>query len=348
MGAAKIRVGLVGYGHAGAVFHAPLIRAAARLELAAVATGREERVARDLPGVRRAAGPAELFTDPSIDLVVIATPNETHRALALAALDAGKHVVVDKPLANSAREAEELILRARARGRTLSAFQNRRWDGDFLTVKRLIDEGALGSVEHYESRFDRFRPEIKPGWREKAGAGAGLLYDLGSHLIDQALVLFGMPEAVDAEIVARRPDAEVDDYFLVTLSYGARRAILGASMLAREAGPRFLVRGAAGSFVKRGLDPQEEALKAGRVPEGANWGQDAPELYGTLTTSVGARPLVTSPGAYPEYYARLAASLLDGEALAVPADDARRALVVLEAARLSATEKRIVPLRPEK
>jgi scyllo-inositol 2-dehydrogenase (NADP+) len=313
----EVAVGVIGYGHAGAVFHAPLIQAEKRLRLSAVATSRPV----ELPGVRRVGSPAELFADPGIDLIVIASPNETHHALALAALDAGKHVVVDKPLANSAREAAELIARAAARGRTLSVFQNRRWDGDFLEVRKLIEEGTLGLVSHYESHFDRFRPTPKPGWREEAKPGSGLLYDLGSHLIDQALVLFGMPEEVSAEIEIQRPGVLVDDYFRLVLRWGARRAVLGASMLARDPRPRFEVRGSARSFVTHGLDPQEEALKAGVRPGGPGWS-----------------------GAYPEYYARLAACLLDGGPIPVEADDARRALTVLEAARLSAAEKKPVAL----
>jgi scyllo-inositol 2-dehydrogenase (NADP+) len=339
-----MRVGLIGYGHAGAVFHAPLIRAAGRLELCAIATSRTEAIARDLPGVRRAASAAELLADPDIDLVVVATPNETHRALALAALDAGKHVVVDKPLAVSSREASELIAFAKAHGRTLSVFQNRRWDGDFLTVKRCIGEGLLGNVFHFESHFDRFRPALKAGWREEAKDGSGLLFDLGSHLIDQALVLFGIPDAVTADVESQRPGARVDDYFHLILHWGARRAVLHASMLAREPGPRFLIHGDAGSYVKYGLDPQEEALKAGRRPGGDDWGREAPERFGTLTNGDGARRLETLPGKYLEFYEGMAACLLDGAPVPVAADDARRALVVLEAARLSAAERRTVAL----
>jgi scyllo-inositol 2-dehydrogenase (NADP+) len=330
MGSGKIRVGLIGRGGAGKVFHEPLIRACPRLELAGPAAGR--------------GGARELLDDASVELIVIATPNETHRELALAALDAGKHVVVDKPLAVSSREAQELIARAAARGRTLSVFQNRRWDGDFLTVKRLLDEGVLGDVESFESRFDRYRPAPKPGWREEVKAGSGILCDLGSHLIDQALVLFGAPESVTAEIERQRPDARVDDYFRVVLNYGECRVVLGASMLAREPGPRFSVRGDAGSYVKHGLDPQEEALKSGRRPGGGDWGREAPERFGTLTGQDGARRFETVPGNYPKFYEEMAACLLDGAPVPVAADDARRALVVLEAARLSASEKRTVAM----
>ena len=272
----RLKVGLIGYGHAGSIFHAPLIQAESRLELSVVATSRHSRVTHELPGVRCAPSPADLIKDEGIDVIVVASPNETHRELALAALDAGKHVVVDKPLANSSREAEEMIAAAARAGRTFSVFQNRRWDGDFLTVKSLIEAGSLGCVTYYEARFDRHRPQIKVGWREQEKAGSGLLYDLGAHLIDQALNLFGPPESVAADVEIQRPGALVDDYFRVTLQYGPMRAVLGASMLAPEPGPKFLVRGDGGSFEKYGLDPQEDALKAGRRPGGADWGRDRP------------------------------------------------------------------------
>jgi scyllo-inositol 2-dehydrogenase (NADP+) len=335
MTAQFIRVGLIGYGHAGSIFHAPLIGAEPRLELGAVATSRREQVERDLPGVRCAPSSANLFGDESIDLIVIASPNETHRELALAALRAGKHVVVDKPLANSSREAAELIEAAARAGRTLSVFQNRRWDGDFLTVKRLIADGSLGRLSYYEARFDRYRPQIKAGWREEEKEGSGLLFDLGSHLVDQALNLFGPPDGVSGVVERQRPGVRVDDYFRVELSYGPMRVVLGASMLAQTPGPKFLVRGDAGTFEKYGLDSQEDALKWGRRPGGDGWGRDSADHYGTLTTADASRRIETLPGSYQDYYAGLAACLLDGAPNPVPAEDAKRALSVLEAARRS-------------
>jgi scyllo-inositol 2-dehydrogenase (NADP+) len=347
MTAERLKVGLVGYGHAGSIFHAPLLRAEPRLELSAVATSRHSQVGRDLPGARCVLTPAELFADGSIDLIVIASPNETHRELALAALQAGKHVVVDKPLANSPREAGELIDAAARAGRTLSVFQNRRWDGDFLTVKSLIEGGALGRAGYYEASFDRYRPQIKTGWREQEKEGSGLLFDLGAHLIDQALNIFGLPQSVTANVERQRTGAIVDDYFRLGLRYDSRLIMLHASMLAPEPGPKFVVRGDAGTFEKYGLDPQEDALKAGRRPGDADWGRDRTENHGTLTTAAGVRRVETIPGAYQDYYAGLAACLLDGGPNPVPAGDARRALVVLEAARLSAVERRPILLTPE-
>lgn len=328
----RLGVGLIGYGHAGSIFHAPLLRAEPRLELRAVATSRQEQVARDLPDVACVHSPRELLADPSLELIVVATPNETHRDLALAALSAGKHVVVDKPLANSSREADELIAAAARAGRVLSVFQNRRWDGDFLTVKRLLAEGRLGRVHSYEARFDRHRSQIKAGWREEEKEGSGLLFDLGAHLIDQALNLFGPPESVTADVEIQRPGARVDDFFRVVLKYGSMEAMLGAKMLG-EPGPKFRVRGEAGSFEKYGLDPQEDALKAGRRPGDEGWGRDRVENDGLLTTIDGAQRIETLPGAYEAYYAGVAACLLEGATNPVAGEEARRTLAVIEAAR---------------
>ena len=341
MAGKRLKVGLIGYGHAGSIFHAPLIHAEPRLELAAVATSR------DVLGARRVSSPDELFQDGGIDLIVVASPNETHRAHALAALRAGKHVVVDKPLANSSQEAGELIAVAADAGRTLSVFQNRRWDGDFLTVKKLIKDGSLGKVDYYEAHFDRYRPQIKVGWREQGKEGSGLLFDLGSHLIDQALHLFGMPESVTAVVEKQRPGVLVDDYFRLELNGGSRKRVLQASMLSPEPGPKFLVRGGAGTFEKYGLDPQEDSLKVGVRPGAAGWGADRVENFGTLTTNDGERRIETAPGAYQAYYSGLAACLLDGAPNPVLPEDARAALRVLEAARLSASEKMPVELTPD-
>jgi scyllo-inositol 2-dehydrogenase (NADP+) len=199
-------------------------------------------------------------------------------------------------------------------------------------------------VDYYEASFDRYRPQIKTGWREQEKAGSGLLYDLGAHLIDQALNIFGLPNSVAATVERQRPGAMVDDYFRLELHYDSRQIVLRATMLAPEPGPKFIVRGSAGAFEKYGLDPQEDALKAGGSPGGVDWGRDRAANHGTLTTAAGVRRVETIPGSYQGYYAGLAACLLDGAPVPVAAEDARRALVVLEAARLSAAERRAVVL----
>ncbi len=278
-----LKVGLIGYGAAGSAFHAPLIRSVPRLELAAISTSRRDAAAL---GILVVPEPSAILTDPNLDLVVIASPNDSHFCLAEAALRAGKHVVVDKPLTVTADEADALIALAKERSRVLTVFHNRRWDGDFLTVQQLIGDGRsgpLGEVMLYEARWDRFRPAIKTGWRETSMGGGGLLADLGPHLIDQVLLLFGPPDTVSADIAVQRGGAKVDDYFELTLHYGQARALLSASNLVAAARPRFAVHRTRGSFVKHGLDPQEAALKLGVSPRAPDFGEEPPEAYGFLT-----------------------------------------------------------------
>ena len=336
-------VGLIGYGLAGSVFHAPLIRSIPGLHLAKIVTSRREQVAKDLPGIAAAAGIEDVFSDPAIDLVVMASPSAHHYDHARTALLAGKHVVVDKPLATTSRNASELIELAAARSRVLSVFQNRRWDNDFLTVQHAMKQGWLGKVFHYEAHFDRFRPQIKTGWREEPGLGAGILYDLGAHLIDQSLHLFGMPRAVTADIIAQRAGAKVDDYFHLVLDYFPLRVILHAATLVIQPGPRFTVHGDAGSFLKYGIDGQEEALKRGERPGDPDWGADSPEQYGQLTQAGGTpRKIETLRGGYERYYQALAACLEAGGPPPVDPRDSRDALIVIEAAQRSAAERRTV------
>jgi scyllo-inositol 2-dehydrogenase (NADP+) len=288
---------------------------------------------------------AELFADPAIELVVISSPTPTHYEVARAALHAGKHVVVDKPFATSVREAEDLIALAESKDRSLSVFQNRRWDNDFLTVRKVITEGQLGVIYHYEAHFDRFRPQIKGGWRDQPAKGAGLLYDLGSHLIDHALQLFGLPRAVTADVFSQREAAATADYFHLVLDYGQRRAILHAATLVREPGPHFLIHGDGGSFLKYGIDSQEDALKAGVRPGDPRYGEDDPANYGQLTAADGSRRTVpTLRGGHQQYYAAMADHLLHGAPIPVDAADSRDGLIIIEAASRSAAERRTVAI----
>ncbi|UPG91290.1 oxidoreductase [Luteibacter aegosomaticola] len=340
-----IPTGLIGYGTAGAFFHAPLIAAAEGLRLAAIGSRRIEEISRDFPEARAYENPQDLISDPSLQLIVIASPNDTHAPLARAALEAGKHVVVDKPFTLNTAEAQALIALAAEKRRLLSVFQNRRWDNDFLTVRRLVEDGRLGEVVYFEAHFDRFRPEIKQGWRETQVAGSGLLYDLGAHLIDQALVLFGVPQAVTADVTKQRAAAKVDDYFHVVLDYGHRRAVLHASVLVRDPGPRYLVHGDGGSFVKYGIDGQEAALREGKRPGGTGWGEDDPALFGRFTDADGTTTLIdTLPGRYTEYYEGVATAIRGEGDLPVSAQEARDVIRVIEAAQISARERRTVPL----
>ena len=326
-----IRVGLVGRGNAGTVFHAPLIRAVPALELAAIAGSADAQ---------------ETMADPAIDLIVVATPNETHVPLARAALEAGKHVVIDKPFALSTAEADALIDLAEAKGRRLSVFHNRRWDGDFLTVRRAVEEKRLGDILLFEAHWDRFRPQPKPGWREGEGEGAGLLFDLGPHLIDQALMLFGMPEAVFADVRVQRQGAVADDYFSLTLfCRGGRRVVLGASNLVAAPRPRFALHGSGGSLIVRGLDTQEAALKAGESPLAEAFGAAGDALRVTFTGADGrSEDLPVLPGRWLSYYEAMAAAVCGEGPVPVDPADARAGLRLIEAARASAAQGKTIRL----
>ncbi|GJF30192.1 oxidoreductase [Kitasatospora sp. NE20-6] len=338
------RVGLIGYGLAGSAFHAPLIASTPGLQLAAVVTAnpdRRDRLRRVHPGAQPVDTPEQLLArGDELDLVVVASPNRTHVPIAGAAVAAGIPVVVDKPLAGTAAEAAALCDLAEQAGVMLSVFQNRRWDGDFLTARRLLEEGVLGRVHRFESRFERFRPKPKPGWRELADPAevGGTLYDLGSHLVDQALTLFGPAESVYAEIETLRDGAVVDDDAFVALTHASGvRSHLWTSALAPLGGPRLRVLGDTAGYVKFGMDPQEDDLRAGRHPgDGRPWGADDPASYGTLGTDEGAARTPTDPGDYPAYYAGVAAALATGGPPPVDPRDAVATLAVLEAARGSA------------
>ena len=335
-----INVALFGYGLAGRCFHAPLIAVEPRMRIARVVSSRHEQVARDFPDAVVSTDAAATIAADDIDLVVIATPNKTHAPLTREALLAGKHVVVDKPFVAEAGEGSDLIALARERGRMLSVFHNRRWDGDFLTAARLVREGRLGEVMHAEFRWDRFRAEIRDGWREIPNEGNGVLADLGPHLIDQALQLFGVPDTVTGDVAHQRTDTLVDDYFELTLHYGARRVILSASTLIAEPRPRFALHGLAGSFVKNGIDPQEALLRAGGSPLDADYGFDAPGDYGVLTDAIGRHTVPTERGDWPAYYAKVAHAILDGALPPVDPADAVTGLAIIECARRSAEEGR--------
>jgi len=345
----ELRVALIGFGLAGRVFHAPLLDATSGLRLASIVTSdpsRQGEARARYPDAKVLERVDDLWsTAPDHDLVVVATPNRSHAPLALAALDAGLPVVVDKPFAPTAAEAESILDAARQRGLLLSVFQNRRWDGDFLTVQRIVADGAVGPVVRFESRFERWRPERDPtAWRERGdpGEGGGLLLDLGSHLVDQAVVLFGLPTHVYAEVEQRRDGAEVDDDTFVALSHAnGVRSHLWCSTVSRLLGPRLRVLGLHGAYEKQGLDGQEPALAAGGRPDAADWGREPEERWGTLATGDGERRVETTAGAYPAYYAGIADSLRTGAPPPVDPADAIAVLRVLEAAARSARSRTV-------
>jgi predicted dehydrogenase len=328
------------------------------LSLASIVTSNEERVAQArsaYPHARVIPTADDLLaTADEHDLVVIAAPNRHHASLALAAIDAGLHVVVDKPLAPTLDEARRIAEAASAASVVASVFHNRRWDGDFLTLRRLLDDGALGDLLRFESRFERWRPEVDLGkWREGGTPedAGGVLFDLGPHLIDQALELLGPARSVYAEVREVRPGAEVDDDVFVALEHeSGARSHLWATMVAAHVGPRFRALGSGAAYVKYGLDVQEEALRSGAGPSDPGFGEEPREAWGVLGTDESSEPVPTEPGRYVEYYAlmeraiRRRADADPGEPPPVPLAAGIETLRIIEAARTSAAERTVVPL----
>lgn len=342
-----IRVGLIGYGMAGRVFHAPLIRAVQTLELKAIATSRTEEVAALDPAIVCVSDADAIFVDPTIDLVVIATPSATHADLAERALRSGKHVVVDKPFALTLDDARESARIAEDTGRHLIVFHNRRFDSDFLSVQQAIEDGLVGHITHFESHFDRFRPQVRNRWRENGSPGSGVWFDLGPHLVDQALCLFGRPEAVQADIAALRSGSAADDWAHVVLRYDDKRVVLHASLLSPGAGdggsPRFSVHGTAGTIIKRALDVQETQLTAGLRPGDAGWGVDPDPLL-VLAPDDSRRERPAAQGRQELFYAGVASALTHGAPPPISISEALAVQEVMEAAIRSARDGSLVSL----
>jgi predicted dehydrogenase len=338
----KLGVGILGNGMATRVFHAPLIGAAPQLELRAI-HARSAGAVSPVAGVPLVQDMEALLADPDIGLITVATPSATHAQLAERALLAGKHVVVEKPFALELAQAQALVALARGRGLCLAAFHNRRWDSDFMAVRAAIEAGVIGQVVHFESHFDRFRPQVRDRWREDGGAGSGVWFDLGPHMVDQALVLFGMPLAVSADMGALRPEAKGVDWAHVVLRYADKRVILHAGLCVAGGVPRFAVHGTGGSLVKQLADPQEAQSVAGLTPQDAAWGVDEDPLL--HYTGEGAPLELPVPrGCQQSFYQRMAQACLgEGEAPNAP-EEILGVQAIIEAAILSADEGRVVPL----
>ncbi len=342
----SIRVGLIGYGYSGATFHAPLIASIEKMILTRIASSNAGKVLQNFPEVAVAADPAVVIEAEDVDLIVIATPNDSHHGLARQALRAGKHVVLEKPFTVNVAEAQELIQLAQERKLLLSVFHNRRWDGDFLTLRRCIESGMLGEINTCQVHIDRYRPEVRKRWREEDLPGAGTLYDLGSHLIDQALVLFGTPDSVSADVGIQRPGSGAADYFHLVLGYGTKRIILHSGSIVRTPGPHFQVHGSAGSYIKYGMDPQEDALRSGQHPGGAGWGIEPEAAYGEITYErageVVTERLPTLPGAYQCFYQNIFDAMASGIPAPVSAQDALNVIKIIEYAVQSSREQRVI------
>ena len=347
----ELRVAIIGYGLSGRYFHAPLIAATPGLSVAAVVTsdeGRRQEAEADNPGVRVFAGLEEAFDDGP-DLVVVAAPNTAHVELAGAAIDRGVAIVVDKPLAGTVAEAQELVDRARLADVPITVFHNRRWDTDQLTLRRLLGEGALGHINRYESRFERWRPAPSPDrWREALSSeqGGGVLLDLGTHLVDQAVSLFGRPSHVYAEVAARRGTPGDDDAFVALRHPGGTISHLWASAVAAVPAARLRVQGSEAGFVVADLDPQEDALREGRLPSDADWGMPPESAYPRLVRGDRGEPVTPEPGDWRHFYVLLRDALAGEGPLPVEPEEAVEVLRILEAARLSARDSTVVPLDP--
>jgi predicted dehydrogenase len=344
-GAGDIRVGVIGFGYATQTFHAPLLQATPGFHLTAVASTRGAEVRAALPGVEVVADAEALARHPGIDLIVIATPNETHAPLAEVALRARRHVVVDKPFTVTAAEARHLAAVARQSDKLLSVFHNRRWDSDFLTVREAMGRGILGRVVLCESRFDRFRPGVRDRWREGTAPGSGLLYDLGPHLIDQALVLFGIPDTVEATLARQRPGTRSVDYFHLVLRYGERLVVtLQAGMLVSGGSARFALHGDRASLVKRKPDVQEDQLRAGVPPGAPEWGVDPDDAVLFDGVTGGTHVLKAVPGDQRGYYAALREALRGRAPNPVPPAQGATIIALIEAALRAESEgRRVAP-----
>jgi predicted dehydrogenase len=362
-GQAPLRCALIGFGNAGRNFHAPVIAAVPGITLAGIVSSQTAAVKAAWPGVPVLATPAQAFADPAIELVIIASPNDSHHALARAALLAGKHVLVDKPCTVTLAETDDLLALAQAQGRVLTVYQSRRFDADFLSLKQVLATGQLGRLVQFESRYDRFKPQVLDRWRDNDVPGAGLWLDLGSHLLDQCLVLLGVPDAMMLDLAAQRDGAQVHDCFHAQLRYDSLqpglRAVLHAGSLVPAGSPRFAVHGTQGSFIKHGMDSQEDALKAGRRPQLAalaGWGLD-PQPGEVITWEDGqrvSRPAPEARGCYPALYAQLRDCLLarrgglPADAAVLPAPpvsalEVRQLMALLSRGEQSAREGRWVP-----
>ena len=344
-----IEVGLVGFGLGGKAFHAPVIAAVEGLRLRAVVQ-RNERTAEEIyPGVQVVRTVQELLAIPSIRLVAVSTPNDSHFALVKACLEAGRDVVVDKPFTTTLAEARELAELAGERGRLLTVYQERRLDGDFRTVEKLIADRELGRLVHFEETFDRCRAEVRDSWKEKAGPGCGVFWDLGPHLIDHALVLFGEPVALNADLRREREGARSVDAFDVTFYYpDGFRAVLSSTTLAPAARPHFRMRGTRGEFIKQGLDPQEALLRSGHPMGGESWGLEKPEEWGTFcavtpSKTVEDRKIPSERGDYRAFYENVREVMLGRAKPLVTLEEALRVMYALELSEASSAERRVLP-----
>ncbi|HTF19271.1 MAG TPA: Gfo/Idh/MocA family oxidoreductase [Chryseolinea sp.] len=344
-----INTALLSYGMSGEIFHAPLIAAHAGFRLSKIVQRKAATAQRRYPSAEVVNSIDDVLRDDNIELVVVNTPNETHYDFTVRVLEAGKHAVVEKPFSVTASEADKLIALAQKQNRVLTVFQNRRWDGDFLTLKQVVAQKLLGKIVEFELHYDRFRNYIEANtWKEETAPGTGILYNLGSHMLDQVLVLFGMPQEVDARLGVQRPGGRVDDFYDIRLQYNGFHVIVKSSYLVRESMPRYILHGTEGSFVKFGIDPQEQALKDGRLPGSAGWGQEQASLWGKINTSIGGLHVTgtveTMQGNYLSYYNNVFEVIRNQAALVVKPEESRDVIRLIEACTESNNRRAAIKL----
>ena len=344
-----IKTALLSYGMSGEIFHAPLLKALPEYELSHVWQRSSDKAKQHYPEVLIVRSFEDIVNDPSIELVVVNTPNESHFEFTSRALRAGKHVVVEKPFTVDEREANALIELARHEGKILTVFQNRRWDGDFLTIKKLIDEKAVGQIVEFEAHYDRFRNYIEANtWKEERTRGTGIVYNLGSHMLDQVVALFGMPLFADARIGIQRPGGKVDDYYDIRLEYKGLHVIVKSSYLVKADMPRYIMHGVQGSFIKYGIDPQEQALKDKLIPGTAGWGAEPEQFWGKLDSIASGKEFSgtvrTIPGDYPGFYRNVSDAIRNGKELAVKPEQARDVIHLIEVCYESSRLKQAIRL----
>lgn len=344
----KIKTGIASFGLSGSVFHAPFIHTNDAFELTAICERSKNEASKTYPYVRIVRSFDELLADASIELIIVNTPDITHYDYCRAALEANKHVIVEKPFVFTVAEGETLIRIAAERNRMLSVFQNRRWDGDFMTLRELMESNKLGRIVEFRARFQRFRPQITSTWKERSDRFVGIVYNLGPHLVDQALCLFGKPTGVFAQIKKQRTGSQIDDYFHITLMYPHVQVVLTAGMLVKQPTETMVLHGTNGSFVKHGIDPQEEQLKGGMLPTNAAYGLDAPENYGTLVYEENGetirQAIATKGGNYKHYFDAVAQCIRAQAEAPISAVENLLVIRILEAAYQSEDEGRIVTI----
>lgn len=343
-----LNAGILSYGMSGLIFHAPLLFCSEGFNIKKIWERTKTLSRKRYPKTEIVKSLKDITEDPDIDLVIVNTPDNTHFEYSLESLKQGKHVVVEKPFTLQVHEGEQLIKTAKEKGCILSVFQNRRWDGDFLTVQKIIKEEFLGRLVEFESHFDRYRNYIQESWKEDPDSGSGTIYNLGSHMIDQALVLFGKPRSVWADIRKLRDGAKVDDSYNINLEYPDVKVNLKGGYLLREQGPRYILHGTNGSFFKYGIDPQEEALKQGNWPDSSGWGTEPEKDWGILNTNLKdlhfRGKVETLAGDYPAFYRNLYLAISQGETLCVQPEDALQVIKIIEASIKSSKERKVIKL----